>query len=643
IQKKISYILIIISQMIQLQQLQSIIQYIKIHKKISIFYILIILIILKKIKNRFLSYQSRKYKYYSSSYLNNSVKKYLQERNFKLFKFFEKYENAVSQKIQNEILNTKSIQDLHNKIKNNQITCEQIYITYSLRLIKYSYPLNHLADVNLEKGLYEAQQKDLQKPEQIPILYGIPIAVKDHITTKGLFSTMCLQSRLVDQYERQKRENTDDFQEGDNHNEIHEYNDCEYIKSLKQYGAIIISMTNTPINCLHFITDNKIFGFSQNPYNHKRTTGGSSGGSGGVMAIRGCCVAIGSDILGSIRMPSAWCGIYGFNPSGKRISKKNSMGFNLEYDCDSLKSIQCSFGPMGKCVQDLVDIQKCVFGSFGDKDLACINLGFSQFSYQEKTQFRFGILKDDKAIGLADFNKNLLNEIKGLLKKNLYEVVEFEISEEFWELEYITKKFIIGSLPESWLLNELRGEKTLSSVEMGIHKRELPCFLQTIIKYIFKGIGEEIISQNVDCCISFSSIQYQQFENRRSFLKKKFFNYWKQMNIDALILPVSYYWAPQQNEDQLLACRFFGGLTNTLELPTGTFPMRYAGEQDEGFKVSFWEKNRILKKLIQKNLKGIKGIPIGLQVACLPMEDEKCLKAMKIIEELNDGFSPFAE
>lgn len=57
------------------------------------------------------------------------------------------------------------------------------------------------------------------------------------------------------------------------------------------------------------------------------------------MAIRGCCVAIGSDILGSIRMPSAWCGIYGFNPSGKRISKKNSMGFNLEYDCDSLKSI----------------------------------------------------------------------------------------------------------------------------------------------------------------------------------------------------------------------------------------------------------------------------------------------------------------
>ena len=83
-------------------------------------------------------------------------------------------------------------------------------------------------------------------------------------------------------------------------------------------------MTNTPTFCGHYITNNAMFGFAQNPYQPHRTTGGSSGGSGGIVATRSVPLAIGSDMLGSTRMPSGWCGLYGFNPSSRRISKSGA-------------------------------------------------------------------------------------------------------------------------------------------------------------------------------------------------------------------------------------------------------------------------------------------------------------------------------
>lgn len=163
------------------------------------------------------------------------------------------------------------------------------------------------------------------------------------------------------------------------------FEDAEIVRVLKNAGAVIICMTNTPVFCGHYITNNAVYGFAENPYDRRRTTGGSSGGSGGIVATRSVPLSIGSDLLGSIRMPSGWCGLYGFNPTSRRVSKSGAQGFELRYDCDTSKAIMPIFGPMGRCVDDVEDCMRVLFGNFS-QDKQCVPMKFDDVSFNSQAK-----------------------------------------------------------------------------------------------------------------------------------------------------------------------------------------------------------------------------------------------------------------
>jgi amidase len=87
-------------------------------------------------------------------------------------------------------------------------------------------------------------------------------------------------------------------------------------------GAIIVGKTNTPALGRDWQTYNSIFGTTNNPYDLQRTAGGSSGGCAAAVAAGFCCFSVGSDMGGSIRIPAAFCGVYGHKPSFGLIPSK---------------------------------------------------------------------------------------------------------------------------------------------------------------------------------------------------------------------------------------------------------------------------------------------------------------------------------
>ena len=101
-------------------------------------------------------------------------------------------------------------------------------------------------------------------------------------------------------------------------------------------------------------TNSFIFGRAKNPWNQDRTTGGSSGGEAGLIALGGSLVGLGNDIGGSIRIPSSYCGIYGYKPSTKRIFPKGLS--SLAQSFDGNKNITVGSGPMARSVNDLVSL-----------------------------------------------------------------------------------------------------------------------------------------------------------------------------------------------------------------------------------------------------------------------------------------------
>ena len=130
-------------------------------------------------------------------------------------------------------------------------------------------------------------------------LAGVPISIKDHVWLEGAPATngsASLAGFLAPA-------------------------DCVAVQRLRDAGAVIIGKTNNPEFCYRGITDNDVYGLTRNPRGLDRTSGGSSGGAAASVAAGMVPLAVGTDGGGSIRIPSAFCGVYGMKPTFGLVPK----------------------------------------------------------------------------------------------------------------------------------------------------------------------------------------------------------------------------------------------------------------------------------------------------------------------------------
>ncbi|HID19492.1 MAG TPA: Asp-tRNA(Asn)/Glu-tRNA(Gln) amidotransferase subunit GatA [Methanophagales archaeon] len=207
-------------------------------------------------------------------------------------------------------------------IKSGTISCEELVCEIYERIERSD--LNAFITLNkanaLEKARETDKKRDAEECRQKKLL-GVPVAIKDSISTKGIQTTCA--SKILTGY-------------------VPPY-DATVIDALKREGAIIIGKTNMDEFCMGSSTETSYYGPTRNPHDLSRVPGGSSGGSAAAISADETVLALGSDTGGSIRCPASFCGIAGLKPTYGLVSRYGLIAY-----ANSLEQI----GPMASNVTD---------------------------------------------------------------------------------------------------------------------------------------------------------------------------------------------------------------------------------------------------------------------------------------------------
>lgn len=386
-----------------------------------------------------------------------------------------------------------TVHELMEKVKNKDITIEEITKAYADRINEKEPEVNAFVSTRLDEAIAESKN-----PEA-----GIPIGIKDNICTKGI-KTTC-SSKMLENF-------------------VSPY-DATVITKIKEKNMPILGKLNMDEFAMGSSTENSAIKITRNPWNLNKVPGGSSGGSAAAVAANLVPWALGSDTGGSIREPASFCGIVGLKPTYGLVSRSGLVAFASSLD---------QIGPMTKDVEDSALLLNIIAGH-DENDSTSVKREKIDYTKNLKNSIqgmKIGVPKEFFGEGInPEVKKSLENSIEEYKKLGaIVEECSLDVSESS-----LAAYYIIACAEASSNLGRFDG------IRYGYRAKDYKDLKELFVKSRTEGFGKEVKRRIILGTYVLSSGYYDAFYKKaqkvRTYVKNKFDECFKKY--DVLLTPVA--------------------------------------------------------------------------------------------------------
>jgi len=400
--------------------------------------------------------------------------------------------------------NPWTVASIRTELERKAISARELTSEFYSRIKKRNLELNAFLTLSPERAYAQADRIDglRDRGEVLPPLAGVPVAVKDVLSTRGI-RTSC-GSRILENY-------------------VPPY-DATAVARLEEAGAIILGKTNCDEFAMGSSNENSAYGPVHNPVALDRVPGGSSGGSAAAVAAGLCVGSLGTDTGGSIRQPAAFCGVPGLMPTYGRVSRYGLVAFASSLD---------HVGPLATSVADLGALLSIIAGR-DERDSTSADVPVPDYCAEMKKDIagiRLGIPKEYFGEGIdAEVRQKVEKGIEILKQLGCLPV---EISMPHTEYA-IAVYYIVANAEASSNLARFDGVR----YGLRIHENSLR---EMYKKTRGQGFGAEVKRRIMLGTYALSSGYYEAYYLRaqkiRSLIKKDFIEAFEK--VDIIVTPTS--------------------------------------------------------------------------------------------------------
>jgi aspartyl-tRNA(Asn)/glutamyl-tRNA(Gln) amidotransferase subunit A len=472
-----------------------------------------------------------------------------------------------------------SIRELHQQLTSKTRSATEITQEALARIAALEPELRSFLAVTAEQAIAQAQRVDakISAGEDIGLLAGIPLGIKDNLCTKGIRTTC--GSKILENF-------------------VPPY-ESTVTQKLHELGAVMVGKTNLDEFAMGSSTENSAYQVTANPWDISRVPGGSSGGSAAAVAGEECVVSLGSDTGGSIRQPASFCGVVGFKPTYGLVSRYGLVAYASSLD---------QIGPFGRTVEDAAILLQAIAG-YDPKDSTSLNVEIPDYTKSLTPDLK------GKKVGVIQetFGEGLDSTVATAVQKAIQQFKE--LGAEVQEIS--CPRFRYG-LPTYYVIAPSEASANLArydGVKYGFRVQDPENLMSMYTKTRATGFGSEVKRRIMIGTYALSAGYYDAYylkaQKVRTLIKQDFEKAFEQ--VDVLVCPTSPTTAFKAGEKTSDPLSMY--LSDLM-----TIPVNLAGLPGLSLPCGFDEQ----------------GLPIGLQIIGNVLREDQVLQAAYAYEQATD-------